>query len=200
MAIKKSRRFEVLVRYGFACAYCGRMPPEVKLHVDHAMPRARGGGDEDDNLVSSCEDCNHGKAARIYPIRQSPLSHLTFLTWLRAQKLRDDPVGDLAEDEAHDPLIEPISFAHLSRQLRHYKACHEAIHAAWNAWREYRRGGRPTRMIRKVQDHMASRVRDLPADTMLWLKAGMYFRDESTGEVVFERYTETRSSAKALRR
>jgi len=168
MAITKARRFEVLLRYGFACAYCGRSPPEVKLHVDHAMPRARGGDDEDDNLVCSCEDCNLGKAARIYPTRQSPLSHLTFLTWLRAQKLRDDPVGDVAEDmeRASRPLLEPISFAHLARQLRDQGACGEAIHAAWNAWREYRRGGRPTRWIREVQDHLAAMVRDLQG--VLW--------------------------------
>lgn len=48
-------------RDGFVCLYCGRKPPEVKLHVDHVIPISSGGQDIPSNLVSSCADCNIGK-------------------------------------------------------------------------------------------------------------------------------------------
>ncbi|XBB67478.1 HNH endonuclease signature motif containing protein [Nocardioides sp. WV_118_6] len=47
------------------CAMCGRTPLEdqVKLVVDHKVPREWGGGDEIENLQPLCEDCNGGKKA-----------------------------------------------------------------------------------------------------------------------------------------
>lgn len=63
-AISKSVRFEVFKRDGFCCAYCGAMPPEVVLEVDHITPVSAGGGNERDNLITSCRDCNRGKGAR----------------------------------------------------------------------------------------------------------------------------------------
>lgn len=57
------KRFFIFSRDGFVCRYCGRSPLEdkIKLHCDHIIPRFRGGGNENDNLITSCEDCNHGK-------------------------------------------------------------------------------------------------------------------------------------------
>jgi hypothetical protein len=63
-SVSKSVRFEIFKRDGFLCQYCGAHPPAVVLVVDHIVPVAAGGGNEDDNLVSSCEPCNQGKAAR----------------------------------------------------------------------------------------------------------------------------------------
>src|SRR5690606_9228516 len=48
---------------GFRCMYCGQRPPEVVLVVDHVVPVKEGGGDEADNLVTSCFACNAGKGA-----------------------------------------------------------------------------------------------------------------------------------------
>lgn len=64
-SLGKSRRFAILKRDGFKCLYCGRSPAEdgIRLQVDHIIPRSKGGGDHDDNLVSACEDCNQGKKA-----------------------------------------------------------------------------------------------------------------------------------------
>lgn len=59
--ISKKRRFEVFKRDGFTCAYCGSTPPKVILHVDHIHPVALGGGNDPDNLVTSCLECNLGK-------------------------------------------------------------------------------------------------------------------------------------------
>lgn len=61
MAISPKLRFEVFKRDGFTCQYCGRKTPVVVLEVDHVVPRAEGGTDEIENLVTSCWECNRGK-------------------------------------------------------------------------------------------------------------------------------------------
>lgn len=62
-AISKKTRFDVFKRDGFKCMYCGNHPPAVLLQVDHIKPVADGGGNEDSNLVTSCQPCNIGKGA-----------------------------------------------------------------------------------------------------------------------------------------
>lgn len=69
MAIKKriglsqKVRFEVFKRDAFTCQYCGSHPPSAILECDHIQPVADGGGNEQDNLVTSCFSCNRGKGA-----------------------------------------------------------------------------------------------------------------------------------------
>ena len=72
MAINKAKRFEVFHRDGFTCRYCGRKPPEVVLEADHVVAVANGGGDEVENLVTACFDCNRGKSAT--PLSEQPES------------------------------------------------------------------------------------------------------------------------------
>jgi hypothetical protein len=60
----KKVRFEVFKRDGFTCVYCGSHPPNVILHCDHVVAVANGGGNDIDNLVTSCDACNFGKGAR----------------------------------------------------------------------------------------------------------------------------------------
>ena len=55
-------RFEIFKRDKFTCQYCGRTPPAVLLELDHIVPRSQGGSDEEPNLITSCSDCNRGKA------------------------------------------------------------------------------------------------------------------------------------------
>jgi hypothetical protein len=62
-AIGKKLRFDVFKRDGFVCAYCGATPPSVVLQVDHINPVAKGGTNEIDNLITSCQPCNIGKGA-----------------------------------------------------------------------------------------------------------------------------------------
>lgn len=64
MAVGKKVRFEVFKRDGFTCVYCGRNPPTVILQCDHVIAVSKGGGDEIENLATSCEDCNSGKSNR----------------------------------------------------------------------------------------------------------------------------------------
>jgi hypothetical protein len=60
--ISKRTRFEVFKRDGFKCQYCGQTPPQIILQIDHILAVANGGGDEETNLLTSCEDCNNGKS------------------------------------------------------------------------------------------------------------------------------------------
>lgn len=60
--VSPKRRWQVLARDSFTCAYCGRKPPEVALHVDHKVSVKDGGSDDLDNLVTACDNCNSGKA------------------------------------------------------------------------------------------------------------------------------------------
>jgi DNA-binding CsgD family transcriptional regulator len=57
-------RFQVLERDHFRCVYCGLTAEAVELHVDHKVPRSRGGRAEIDNLVTACVICNIGKSDR----------------------------------------------------------------------------------------------------------------------------------------
>ena len=62
--IAKKIRFEVFKRDSFTCQYCGRMAPDVVLHIDHINPIKNGGDNDILNLTTSCVDCNLGKGAR----------------------------------------------------------------------------------------------------------------------------------------
>jgi hypothetical protein len=61
-AISKRTRVLLLQRDGYRCRFCGTTAAEARLHVDHVMPRTRGGTDTLDNLATLCEDCNTGKS------------------------------------------------------------------------------------------------------------------------------------------
>lgn len=63
MAVSRRLRFEVLRRDNYTCQYCGASAPDAVLTVDHVIPTALGGGDEPNNLVTACQDCNSGKSS-----------------------------------------------------------------------------------------------------------------------------------------
>jgi hypothetical protein len=57
-------RFRILRRDKFRCQYCGKSPKDderVVLEVDHVRPLSKGGMWDDENLVTSCKNCNLGK-------------------------------------------------------------------------------------------------------------------------------------------
>jgi hypothetical protein len=72
VAVSKRVRFDVFKRDGFSCQYCGSVPPEVVLEIDHLVPVAEGGGNEETNLITSCFACNRGKGAT--PLTVAPES------------------------------------------------------------------------------------------------------------------------------
>ena len=52
----------IFVRDGFKCAYCGA--ENVKLTIDHILPKSRGGKTDFENCVSCCKPCNNNKGGR----------------------------------------------------------------------------------------------------------------------------------------
>jgi 5-methylcytosine-specific restriction endonuclease McrA len=54
-------RFNVFLRDGFACQYCGS---EDDLTFDHLVPRSRGGRTTWENIVTACGPCNLAKGGR----------------------------------------------------------------------------------------------------------------------------------------
>lgn len=79
-------RFNVFLRDGFTCQYCGTRLPAHDLTFDHVVPRSKGGRTTWDNVVAACGPCNMRKANRTpreasMPLRKpaiEPTAH-----WLR---------------------------------------------------------------------------------------------------------------------
>ena len=54
-------RFNLFLRDGFSCQYCGA---KGELTFDHVIPRSKGGITSWENVVAACSKCNLRKAAR----------------------------------------------------------------------------------------------------------------------------------------
>ncbi len=57
-------RFNVFLRDGFACQYCGDSYDTRDLTFDHVVPRSRGGVTSWENVVTACAGCNLNKGNR----------------------------------------------------------------------------------------------------------------------------------------
>lgn len=57
-------RFNVFLRDGFACQYCGANEREL-LTFDHVVPRSKGGRTTWENIVAACSPCNLKKGGRL---------------------------------------------------------------------------------------------------------------------------------------
>lgn len=72
--LSKKTRFGVFKRDLFVCQYCGKTPPAVVLEVDHIVPVSKGGGNDIDNLLTACFDCNRGKGAGVLSVAPETIS------------------------------------------------------------------------------------------------------------------------------
>ncbi len=77
-------RKNILRRDGYKCAYCGRS--DLPLTVDHVVPKARGGDDTWENLITACTFCNNKKGDRTPDVAEMRLlsrpfkpSHIMFI-------------------------------------------------------------------------------------------------------------------------
>lgn len=73
MSLRAHVRQAVFERDGYRCRYCGCQITALRewhhwakrwvglIHVDHVIPRCKGGTDELDNLVTACRTCNLAK-------------------------------------------------------------------------------------------------------------------------------------------
>lgn len=59
-----SIRYEVLKRAKYRCELCGAHEHQAALHIDHIIPRAKGGSDDISNFQSLCVTCNTNKRDR----------------------------------------------------------------------------------------------------------------------------------------
>lgn len=58
-------RFNVFLRDGWSCQYCGNGFKTRELTFDHVIPRSRGGRTSWDNIVTACQNCNTLKGNRM---------------------------------------------------------------------------------------------------------------------------------------
>lgn len=119
MAVSKRARYEVLRRDGYSCQYCGEAAPNVTLHIDHVVPKALGGSDNPDNLVTACRDCNVGKAST------------------RPDEDWVTQVSEKSEQHREQLAFEGLRYVTASTRVRAnyelYEAFHEAFSASWEA-------------------------------------------------------------------
>jgi len=59
-----SVRYEVLKRAKYRCELCGASAENIALHVDHIIPRNKGGQDDLSNFQALCMTCNTNKRDR----------------------------------------------------------------------------------------------------------------------------------------
>lgn len=112
--VKKSLRFEIFKRDKFTCRYCGAQPPEVVLHVDHVLPVAAGGTNDEANLVTACESCNLGKRDKLLdntlPPSDSDLRYLEIMQE-KAELERAGRARRQLEDLRYNEAIELMDMA-----------------------------------------------------------------------------------------
>lgn len=63
--INKSTRYFILKQAGFKCQCCGKKPAkenEIELHIDHIIPKSKGGKDDITNYQVLCNKCNISKS------------------------------------------------------------------------------------------------------------------------------------------
>lgn len=49
------------IRNNNFCWYCGKELPPEQLTIDHVFPRSKGGGNDMDNIIMVCKNCNSSK-------------------------------------------------------------------------------------------------------------------------------------------
>lgn len=68
--VSKEKRLRIYQRDAWTCVYCGKgSSPEMawkELHLDHKLPRTRGGSNADENLATACVWCNTSKHNKTY--------------------------------------------------------------------------------------------------------------------------------------
>lgn len=64
---KDLQRLLVETRANLCCEYCRRPQPitGITFHIEHILPRSRGGSDDLNNLALSCPTCNYRKQDKI---------------------------------------------------------------------------------------------------------------------------------------
>ena len=89
-----SRRSAILHRDNYTCQCCGKK--NCRLEVHHIKFRRNGGTDDEENLITLCEECHKGVHAGIVVLNKKPkksrgLKHATHMSIIRSRLLREYP-------------------------------------------------------------------------------------------------------------
>ena len=89
-----SRRSAILHRDNYTCQCCGKK--NCRLEVHHIKFRRNGGTDDEENLITLCEDCHKGVHAGIIELNKKPkksknLKHATHMSIIRSRLLKEYP-------------------------------------------------------------------------------------------------------------
>lgn len=89
-----SRRSAILHRDNYTCQCCGKK--NCRLEVHHIKFRSNGGTDDEENLITLCEDCHKGIHAGTVELNKKPkksknLKHATHMSIIRSRLLKKYP-------------------------------------------------------------------------------------------------------------
>ena len=89
-----SRRSAVLHRDNYTCQCCGKK--NCRLEVHHIKFKSNGGTDDEENLITLCEDCHKGVHDGTVTLNKKPkkskgLKHATHMSIIRSQLLKKYP-------------------------------------------------------------------------------------------------------------
>lgn len=88
-----SRREAILHRDNYTCQVCGKK--HIRLEVHHIVFRSQGGTDDENNLITLCEDCHAGIHDGRIVLTKKPkkmnLKHTTHMSIIRSQLLKKYP-------------------------------------------------------------------------------------------------------------
>ena len=88
-----SRREAVLHRDDYTCQCCGKK--NTRLEVHHIVYRSQGGTDDEDNLITLCEECHSAVHDGVLTINRKPkemnLKYATHMSIIRSQLLKAYP-------------------------------------------------------------------------------------------------------------
>ena len=89
-----SRRSAILHRDNYTCQCCGKK--NCRLEVHHIKFKSNGGTDDEENLITLCEDCHKGIHTGIVVLNKKPkksknLKHATHMSIIRSRLLREYP-------------------------------------------------------------------------------------------------------------
>ena len=69
----KLNKYNIKLRDGFKCQYCGKTHSHKSLTVDHVLPKAKGGKNTWENLVAACKPCNASKKDKMFSPIKKPI-------------------------------------------------------------------------------------------------------------------------------
>ena len=92
-----SRRLRTYFRDRFRCRFCGRSVLTGELSIldltlDHLSPKAIGGNNEEENLVTACRMCNSLKSSMVFPTIEEAAEFIRTQRDRRIQELINNAV------------------------------------------------------------------------------------------------------------